>query len=340
MNNRDIVVIGASAGGLHALRTILRGLPADFHASVFVVQHMAPAGPGLLATILQDGCALPVVPATDGAPIERGRVYVARPDRHLTVDREQVRVTRGPRENLSRPAVDPLFRSAALAFGGRVVGVVLTGRLDDGTAGLWAVKQRGGLTVVQDPDDAEYPSMPRNALKYVRPDHVVPLAEVALLLERLTGEPAPTSEEPSMTEELRAETAIAQEDNALQVGVLRMGELTPYTCPECHGVLVRIREEAIPRFRCHTGHAYSLESLLEEVSRGIEETLWSAVRAMEEGVLLLDHLSEHMGGEGGDDRRVEEVRRKARETERRSQVVRGAAITHEPLTPGEEEPGS
>ncbi|MBV9772577.1 MAG: chemotaxis protein CheB [Gemmatimonadetes bacterium] len=332
MTHRDIVVVGTSAGGLEVLRKVMRGLPADFPASVLVVQHMAPSGPGLLPRILQDGCALPVSQAQDGESVVPGHVYVARPDHHLTLDEGRVRVTHGPRENHSRPAVDPLFRSAALAFGPRVIGVVLTGRLDDGSAGLWAVSARGGTTVVQDPDDAAYPSMPRSALRYVDIDHVATADELAPLLVRLTGEPFPHTGDLPVPEEMLVETRIAQEDGALRQGVLSLGPLTPYTCPECRGVLVRIREPGIPRFRCHTGHAYSIDSLLAAVTEGIEESLWSSLRAMEEGILLLEHLSEHLETAGEAGATAAMLREKAREMEQRSTTIRRTVIEHETLS--------
>jgi two-component system chemotaxis response regulator CheB len=187
-DNKDVIVIGASAGGVEALRTLVRGLPKALDAAVFVVLHMPASGPSRLAEILQRCSALPVVRARDGETIRRGHVYVARPDYHLTLEEETMRLTRGPRENRHRPAIDALFRSAAYTHGGRVIGVVLTGELDDGTAGLWSIEQRGGTAVVQDPEDAESPSMPRNALQYVRTEHVLPVALMGARLAKLTLE--------------------------------------------------------------------------------------------------------------------------------------------------------
>lgn len=330
--NRDIIVIGASAGGIDALRTLLGGLPRELEAAVFVVMHVAADSPGILARILQEGCALPVAHARDGEEIRRGRVYVAPPDCHLLVERDRVRVSNGPRENLCRPAIDPLFRSAAYVFGPRVVGVVLTGRLDDGTAGLWAVKRRGGAAVVQDPDDATYPSMPRSALRYVEVDEVGPVAALAPVLARLAGESAPADGGGQASRQMEIETRIATEDNALKAGVLDLGPFTPYTCPECHGVLVSLEEGGVPRFRCHTGHAYSLDSLLAAVTASMEDTLRGTVRAMEEGILLLEHVARHArentpGGAG-----AEAFERRAEVAAEVAEMVREAAMRNRALS--------
>jgi two-component system, chemotaxis family, protein-glutamate methylesterase/glutaminase len=180
-------VVGASAGGVGALMELVRGLPAEFSGALFIVLHSAPEAPARLAAILARGSALPVAHAMDGETVEAGRVYVAAPDRHLILRRGHVHLSRGPRENGSRPAIDPLFRSAARVHGSRTVGVVLTGTLDDGTAGLLAVEAAGGVTVVQDPEEAPFPDMPRNALTYVRVDHVLPLADIPRVLIELAA---------------------------------------------------------------------------------------------------------------------------------------------------------
>ena len=188
LTGRDIIVVGGSAGGVEALRSLVEGLPSDLDAAVLAVIHIPPSSPGRLPEILQRHANVRVAWAKHDEAIVRGHVYVAPPDRHLVVDDGHVRLTRAPRENHSRPAIDPLFRSAALAYGPRVIGVVLSGRLDDGTAGLWAVKERGGTIVVQDPADAAQPDMPRNALEHTAADHVVPCAQLGALLARLVAE--------------------------------------------------------------------------------------------------------------------------------------------------------
>jgi two-component system chemotaxis response regulator CheB len=218
-------------------------------------------------------------------------IYVAPPDRHLSVDGHRLRVTRGPKENWARPSIDVLFRSAALHFGQSVIGIVLSGRLDDGTAGLWAVKQRGGVAIVQSPEQAEYPSMPRSALAHVPVDLALPVEAIGAEVARLTREGLPVEERPPPPARMVAETAIARGATTSPQEVLTMGELSPNTCPECHGALVRIEEGSISRFRCHTGHAYSEQTLLEEVDKAIDASLWNAVRAIEERVFILRNLA-------------------------------------------------
>lgn len=183
-----VVVIGASAGGVQALKELIRGLPADFPGAVFVVLHLSPNGTSFLPDILSRAGLLDAEHPPDGTKIETGHIYVAPPDRHLVIEDSRAELTAAPKENRHRPAVDPLFRSAALAYGSKVVGVILTGTLDDGTAGLWEVKKRGGIAVVQDPSEARYPGMPRSAIQNVDVDYVVPLSEMATLLVSLCSQ--------------------------------------------------------------------------------------------------------------------------------------------------------
>jgi two-component system, chemotaxis family, protein-glutamate methylesterase/glutaminase len=322
MPNRDIVVVGGSAGGLEVLRTIVAGLPEDLSASVFVVLHCAPDAPGLLAEILDRAGTLPVTHAVDGGRIERGRVYVAPPDRHIVLEPGVMRLTRGPKENRFRPAVDPLFRSAAQVYGPRAVGVILSGRLDDGTAGLLAIKQLGGTAVVQDPAEALFPSMPSSALATVRVDYSVPGAEIAALLVRLTALGADEKGEVRVSDELEIEIKIAKGEDAIAAGVERLGRPSHFACPACHGVLLEVDDHGLLRFRCHTGHAYTVESLLAEIEEAVEQARWSAVRAIDESARFLRHVAEylaaHHGGVGAGrfleeaalaERRAEEARR-------------------------------
>jgi len=288
--HKDIIVIGASAGGIDALRVLLGGLPGDLAAAVFIVVHTSPNSPGALAEVLQRVTPLEVVSVEYPEPIRRGVVYVSIPDRHLVVEPGTVRTTSGPKENRFRPAIDPLFRSAAQSYGKRVIGVVLTGYLDDGTAGLWSIKERGGTAVVQDPHDAVADSMPRSALKHVEVDHCVPLGSMAPLLIELTRESAGV-EPMEVPQAMKIENDIANERWALDAGVLSLGEPSNYACPECHGVLLQIKEDDRVRFRCHTGHAYSADSLVAEMQEKSEEAVWNAVRALEEGVVLMQNLA-------------------------------------------------
>jgi two-component system chemotaxis response regulator CheB len=327
---KDIIVIGTSAGGIEALKVIASGLPKEFPASIFVVLHTAPESPGILAYILDRAGVLPAMNAVDRERIQPGRIYVAPPDKHLILEPNLVRLTRGPKENRFRPAVDPLFRSAAQVYGPRVIGVILTGNLDDGTAGLWAVKQLGGTAVVQDPMEALAPSMPRSAMQYARIDHCLPLSEIAPLLVRLTTTPIEEEGTYEVPKDIEIEVRIAKEDTALDVGVLKLGEPSNYACPECHGVLLQLNEEKRVRFRCHTGHAYSVDSLLAEITEGVEDSLWSAIRAIEESVLLLRHMAKHLT-ENENSNTAERFLVQAQEAERRADLVRQSVMKHEQL---------
>lgn len=289
MVGHDIIVIGSSAGGIKALGAIVGKLPPDIKAAVFIVQHLGPNSPKILPRILRDVGSLPTCHPADGEEFQKGRIYVAQPDYHLLIEGARVRVVRGPQENRFRPAIDALFRSAARSYGPRVVGVLLTGNLDDGIVGLQAIKKRGGLVIVQDPDEAEYPSMPRNALKYAEVDYCVPLSGVAPVLLRLIDEPASRAEEYDVPEAMEFESKIAEQQlNTKQFldKVEEIGMRTSYTCPECNGSIWQIGKESPLRFRCHVGHSFTAGPFQIEQTNFIERTLWSVVKALEEKVTL------------------------------------------------------
>ncbi|HEU5088033.1 MAG TPA: chemotaxis protein CheB [Roseiflexaceae bacterium] len=333
MEPRNIIVIGASAGGFAVLQRLVADLPPDLPAALFVVWHMSASGEGLLADVLNRAHTLPAADAVDGEPITLGRIYVAPPDYHLLVEPGRVRVTKGPREHRFRPAVDPLFRSAALAYGPRVVGVVLSGALDDGTAGLRAIKRHAGLAVVQDLVDAEVPSMPHSAMRAVAVDYVVPAAELAALLVRVSQEPAPASPEVAMEDDThtRIEVRIAAQENALEAGVLQLGSPTIYTCPDCHGVLLALRDGEQVRFRCHTGHAFSADSLLAALTATTEDQLWNAVRSLDENILLLNHLGDHLA-EAQQTSLAALYYQYAQAASAQSRLVRQALVQHQQLS--------
>ena len=343
MRTNHLVVIGGSAGGIDALREIVRGLGEDFPAPICVVLHTSPQAPGVLDAILSRAGKLDATNARDRDKLEPGRIYVAPPDFHLLVEPGIVRVTKGPRENRFRPAVDPLFRSAAQVYGPAAIGVVLTGNLDDGTAGLLAIKQLGGTAIVQDPADALFPAMPRNALQNVRVDYSVPLTEIAPLLRRLTAEgadhsaPGDRSASFAVPTTVEVEMKIANEQNPLESGLQAISEPSEFACPECHGVLMRIKEGGPSRFRCHTGHAYSIESLLADVSEGIEDAMWNAVRALEEGELLMRTMAGHLSTHGRAD--AQELLGRADEAKKHSDVLRKLVMRRDPLA-AEFEPSS
>jgi two-component system, chemotaxis family, protein-glutamate methylesterase/glutaminase len=331
MRTKHLVVIGSSAGGIEVLRELVAALPQEFPAPLCIVQHTSPQSPAILHTILGLAGTLPATNARDRDRLEPGHIYVAPPDRHVLIEPGIIRVTRGARENRFRPAIDPLFRSAAQVYGPAVIGVVMTGNLDDGTAGLWAIKQLGGVAIVQDPDDAMFPAMPRNAMNHARVDYAVPARELSPLLVRLTSEAAVEQPEIPVPRSMEVEVKIAKEQNALDAGLQAISEPSPYACPECHGVLLQLKEGGRIRFRCHTGHAYSRESLLAAVSEGIDESLWTAVRALEEGQMLLQAMADHFK-QHHDVREAESLAARADEARRQSNLVRKLVTEREQLT--------
>ena len=330
MATKDIVVIGASAGGMGALEKLVAGLPEDLPAAVFVVWHLSPGVKSVLPQVLNRAGPLRAMNPADGDRIEPGNIYVAPNDHHMLIERGYVRITKGPKENRFRPAVDPLFRSAAYIYSTRVTGVVLSGALDDGTAGLWAIKLRGGTAVVQDPTDAMHRSMPLNALDNVKVDYKVPVAEMGALLGRITREEA--APEPILAgaerDRMEAELSIAREADPRLENIQQYGELSPYTCPECHGVLATFRDGTIVRFRCHTGHSLSAATLLESATAQVEQRLLDAVRSLDETIMLLNQLGEQYAKQGNT-AAAEQCFNRARDAYERSRPIREAAMNNE-----------
>src|SRR5579859_862936 len=287
----DIIVIGASTGGVEALRQVVRDLPRDLPAAVLVTLHIPPQGSSHLPQILSRAGVLPAEHPSDGERIEAGRIYVAPPDLHLMVEPGYIHLSRGPRENRSRPAVDPLFRSAARAYGPHVIGVVLTGALDDGTAGLYAIKRRGGIAIVQDPEEALIASMPASALEYVKVDYCVSLAEMPALLARLASEPVEQEEAYPVPRDMDIESRLAASDKGMLESTERPGTLSALTCPECKGPLWELRDGELIRFRCRQGHAFTAESMIAEEAEAVEDALWTALNILEENTQMLQRLA-------------------------------------------------
>ena len=294
MTGHNIIVVGASAGGVQALSKLVVQFPADLRATVFIVQHVSATVPGALAQILDRAGPLPATLAQDGETFQQSHLYVAPPDHHLLVKGDRLCVTRGPRENRVRPAIDPLFRSAAVAYGARVVGVILSGLRDDGTAGLLAVKRCGGVAIVQEPADALYPEMPNSALEQVEVDHCLPVSKMGAVLYRLTREaPAGT---PSIPRDIVAEVEIVACSADTVNREEELGTLAPLGCPECGGPLWELHNDHLQRYRCRLGHAFTAEVLLEGQSEAIEVALWTAVRTMEERARMLTQLAHSRRG--------------------------------------------
>lgn len=318
-----VVVIGASAGGISALKTLVAALPPDLGAAVLVVLHMAPEFDSHLPAILDRAGPLPARYASDGEPLAAGTILVAPPDRHLLVRRAHVELSRGPRENHARPALDPTLRSAARAFGARVIGVVLTGMLGDGTIGLMAVKARGGTTVVQDPQEAQYAEMPARALQYAQVDYVLDIRGIAALVGEI---PRPHAMEARAMEDddepVRARIAA---DFAAQVRGNRSPEQSVYTCPDCGGPLWQADVGQVPRFRCHQGHAYAPEPLLAQKGEEVENALWSATRALVERATLNRQLAARLR-ERGQTQRADSLYEQAEQDERHLQIMRSEIL--------------
>lgn len=286
-----VVVVGASAGGAEALTGLVAQLSADFPAPVFIVNHMAAetTGKALVAALNAAG-SLTCSHARDGEPIKRGHVYLAPSDQHLLLVKGKMLVTKGARENRYRPAIDPLFRTAAVAYGTRVIGIILTGYLDDGTSGMKAIKRCGGVCIVQDPADATYPDMPQSVIQHVGADHCVPLAQMGALLAKLAARPAGASRKPPA--DLVIEAKIARRVVSDLPSVEALGTQVPFNCPDCGGVLWQMKHGGLLRYRCHTGHAFSAAALLAQQGEKIEETLWVALRMFEERQNLISRMGD------------------------------------------------
>jgi two-component system, chemotaxis family, protein-glutamate methylesterase/glutaminase len=290
MPDHGIVVVGASAGGVEALIELAASLPGDLPAAIFVVLHLPTTGTSALPEILRRHGPLPAAHVQDGEPIQPGRVYVAPPDHHVLLRTGHVHLSRGPRENGHRPAIDPLFRSAAREYATRVIGLVLSGALDDGTAGLLAIKSRGGITVVQDPADALYPGMPGNALEHVQVDHVAAAASIGKLLARLVADVAEPPAGPAPSD---MQVEVEMEGLSLEAFEgTHPGRPSGFSCPDCNGVLWQIQDGGLERYRCRVGHAWSPASLLTQQSEALEAALWVALRSLEERAALARRLAE------------------------------------------------
>lgn len=291
MPTKDIIVIGASAGGVDALQRLCAALPADLPAAVFVAQHISPSARSVLPMLLDRAGPLRALSPVDGQDIEHGHIYVAAPDHHLLLRPGKILMRRGPNENRTRPAVNALFRSGAIHYGGRVIGVVLTGLLDDGTDGLIAIKAAGGLSIVQDPADAEWPSMPRNALKRDHVDHSLPLDQLGALLVRLVREEAGPGI--PLPEAYRIEDRIAaQEFAVVEPDIVTPGCPSHLSCPDCGGVLNQIETQQEIRFRCQVGHAFTPLGLAAAQTDELERALGIAARTHRDRVKLFNQMNE------------------------------------------------
>ncbi len=332
MASPDIIVVGASMGGVEALHDLVGGLPAELQCAMAVTLHVGPHS--VLAKIVARFGPMAATEAVHGEAIRPGHIYIAPPDHHLMLDAEKVRVDHGPRENGHRPSIDPLFHSAAHAFNSRVIGVLLSGALDDGVAGLRAIKQSGGIAVVQDPVEAVNPSMPEHALRLVDVDYCLPAADIARLLVRLCtgkeGERMPPSQRKTSKN-----APAAPNDTPAGSSALGREAVSPFTCPECNGTLWESRDKDLESFRCRVGHAYSTDNMDAAQATSVARALWAALRALEERAALERHLAQRAREQA---RRFSAQRfeESATRTEQQAEQIR--AILHEPINSEDEEP--
>ena len=325
-----MITIGTSAGGTQALKAIIRELPPDFPASIHIVQHLSGEFSSNLTSILARVSQLPIAFARDGELIEPSHIYLAPADYHLLLESDRMRVTRGPRENRMRPAIDPLFRTAAVAYRSYATGVILTGMLDDGTAGLQAIKACGGMAIVQNPDEAAYSSMPRSAVSNVNVDRVLPLQDiVGVLKERVRQTPAIVEEIP---DDLLLEAPITLKAITDPKVMKHIGDPVPHSCPSCGGPLWQLgnndktnklgkNRDSLLRYRCHVGHAFTSSTLIEEQNEATEKALWIALRTLEERGRLLKTMSDRYA-EAGSDILAEAHRERAIEAIESSALIR------------------
>jgi two-component system chemotaxis response regulator CheB len=307
-STRDIVVVGASLGGFEALRRLTAEIPAGFPGSLFVVQHIGPDAPSLLDRLLARTSKLPVSWAQDREQFAPGTVYIAPPDHHLLFEDGLLRLNRGPRENAVRPAIDTLFRSAAATHASRVVGVILSGLLDDGAAGLLAVHRAGGVTVVQHPEDAQFDEMPLSALMHGPIDHILPLAEIPALLDQLARTAVSAVEVP---DDLVREASIAASYADAEEELNHLGTRSLFTCPACSGALWEVGRDGVPYYRCHIGHGYSLPALKRGQKLDIERALLVALRALEQRLRLIERIGHDRHGPAGRRGEREQIRHHA-----------------------------
>ncbi|MBB5536390.1 chemotaxis protein CheB [Rhizobium giardinii] len=334
MDRRDIIAIGGSVGAIAAIKNLLRDLPRDLAATLFIVIHVGARGNDLLADVLGASAGFPVTTAVDGERAQQGRAYVAPADHHLLVIDDTIRLGRGPRENLSRPAIDPLFRSIGASFGPRGIAIVLTGMLNDGAAGLFDLKRCGGVTVVQNPSEAVAPDMPLGALKANTVDYRASLADLPALLGKLTSEVAGPPVVVPQDIKLEIDIALGREISPETIATI--GDTVPISCPGCGGVLSQIKNSSPLRFRCQVGHAYTSQTLSADKESAVDEAMRVALRIIEERVTLSEKMADDARSNGfhaaaaANGRRAKEAREHA-ETLRRAILGKSETLTDERL---------
>jgi two-component system chemotaxis response regulator CheB len=321
-----IVVIGTSAGGIRALEELVTQLKPDMDAAFFIVLHLSRKGVGkYLFQRLQENTTLPCNAGRNGEPIKKGAIYIAPPDEHMLLARGQVVIGKGAPENRWRPSINNLFRSAAASYSGRVIGIILTGMLDDGTSGMSSIKRSGGITVVQDPNEAEYPDMPLSVLDNVDVDHNVSLAQMGELLKEIISNTEPTEKE--VPYDIKLESVLDQRVSTRIESLLQF-EKSEINCPDCGGGLYVTQKEHPTHFRCHVGHSYTDRELNIRMSEVLETTIWTSLRMMEERRSLLLKLAkkdEERGYDTSAGRNIEKAKEMEVHIENLKQILFSAA---------------
>ena len=312
---RDVVVIGASAGGVEALQRLVGGFERDLHAIVLIVLHLWSRGESFLPNLLSRAGPLPAGHPHNNEIPRHGHIYVAPPDRHLLIEDGRMRLTRGPKENMHRPAVDVLFRTAAECFGSGVIGILLTGYGGDGAAGLAAIDLRGGVTVVQEPAESEAPGMPESALRILKPHYKLRVAEIAPLVNEIVQQPGAPEERKPAVRECAAESGRPMA-NEVDLSYSRTENASGFICPDCGGALWERTEDGAKKFRCRIGHAYSPDSLIDAQNESVEAALWNAVRSLEESAAIARRVAQLMPGA------ATEFEERAKERNRHAEVIR------------------
>lgn len=287
---RNIIVIGASSGGISAIKEVINGLPQNINAAVVVVIHVSiHSNCDTIASILQNYTSLTCVVASNGVTLQKGYLYLAPAGHQLMLKEDIILLTHGPYENKYRPAIDVLFRSAAVYYGNRVIGVILTGLLDDGTSGMYAIKKSGGLCIVQDPSDASFPDMPKSVLNKIEVDYILPVTEIAEAILSFLAVPLPPRV--PISKEIEIEVQIVENMVTNDSGLKIIGDKSDFVCPDCGGELYTLKEEPITRYRCYTGHVYNEKALDEIQDQKLEESIWISIRMLEEKANLMQLMS-------------------------------------------------
>jgi len=299
-NPRNIIVIGASAGGQQAIVGIVKQLPADINAAIFVVLHLSiKSNAQVIAKTLQKNTSLNCTVATGGEEIKRSHLYLAPQNHHLLIKRNKIIIHHGARENKYRPSIDVLFRSAAVNYGSRVIGIVLTGLFDDGTSGMSAIKRCGGICIVQDPGDADFSDMPQSVINYIEVDHKVKLSKMGDVLNAILNMPVPPGV--PVPRELLVENIITENMITSISQLNEIGDRSKFICPDCGGGLWALNNDPANRYRCYTGHVYTEQGLYETQGLNLEESVWVSIRMLEERRNLLMLMATNADRSGNDD---------------------------------------